>query len=655
MRWILRALSLAITLAVLAALTLALIPGKKLAELAAARIELMTGREVTLSGDVKTKLFPRLSVSTGPITIANADWAETAPMLTAEGLSVGVQVLPLFRGNLEIRNIEVLQPNIRLEVAKNGRRNWDLEGNSTAPEEQTTIENPVGAKTARNISVTRAEITGADVLYVNHATGLSEVFQRLDVSLQLPHAKEATLRASGLYKGALFDAATSVAEPMAFLDGKVSQVSLRADVDGSKLTYIGKAGLDGLVLEGVVEATSKDVPALMSKFGMAVDGLQGPVSVRGGATRTADGRMFLREGVIQVFGQEITGDFDLSMGKERPHLKGVIRAQDLDFTRAEREKTASVPSAPTSGGWSTDTIDASGLFAMDAEISLQAASIQLGKSMFGDSRVLLKLDNGRAVFDLRNLSTYGGALSGEFVANGRGGLSVGGDLRLTDVETGPMFDALAGNDRLDSTATASLKFLGVGNSVDALMKSLKGQGEIAIGKGALKGVDVVQMIRNLDLGYQGEGQRTVFESVTGSYVIEGGILRNQDLVLSANGVTAKGAGEINIGAQSLEYRLTPTAFTQADGGGAIAVPLMISGPWSNIKYGLDMDALLKQELAQENAALQAQVVAAREAAKAKAAKDLGIEQAEGESLEDAARRSFEDAAKNELLKLLGGN
>lgn len=657
MRWILRALSLGITLAILAALALALIPGKKLADIAAARIELLTGREVTLSGDVKTKLFPRLSVTTGPITISNADWAETAPMVTAEGLSIGVQVMPLFKGDLEIRNIEVLQPNIRLEVAQDGRRNWDLEGLTTSTSAQTNDTAPTAAKKARKISVNLAEITGGDVLYVNHATGQSEAFQKLDLRLKFPDSTEANLSASGLYKGALFDISTTLSEPMSFLNGKVSTVAVSADVDGTRLKYNGKAGLEGFVLEGAIEASSKTLPALLAKFGIAADGLEGPVSLRGKATRTADGRVFLREGALQALGQDITGDFDLSMGKERPFLKGVIRAQDLSFAQEAGGASASASGGAerAATGWSTDKIDASGLFALDAEVSLQAASIQLGNMMFGESRILAKVDNGRAVFDLRNLATYGGTLSGEFVANGRGGLSVGGDLRLTDVKTGPLLEALAGSDRLDSTATANLKFLGVGNSMDALMKSLKGQGAMAIGKGALKGVDVGQMIRKLDLGYQGEGQRTVFESVTGTYAIEAGTLQNQDLVLQANGVTAKGAGSVNIGGQSINYRLTPTALAAADGSGAIAVPLMITGPWSKIKFGLDMEAILNQELAQEKAALKEKAIAAREAAKAKAVKELGIEQAEGESLEDAARRSLEEAATKELLKLLGGN
>lgn len=267
----------------------------------------------------------------------------------------------------------------------------------------------------------------------------------------------------------------------------------------------------------------------------------------------------------------------------------------------------------------------------------------------------MKLNAGRAVFDLKKVKAYGGDLAGEFVVNGRGGLSVGGDLTMNGIQTDQLLGALVGFDRLVSPANIKVKFLGVGNNMDAIVKSLSGQGAINVQKGILKGVDVEQMIRTLDLGYQGKGQRTVFESINATFNIEKGVMSGNDLAFKANGLVAEGRGKTNLSQKMLVYRLTPTALVSQDGTGGIRVPLLIRGPWAKPRFSLDLEALVDQELSAEKAALEKQLKDAEKAAKAKAVKKLGVKQKKDESLEDAARRTLEESATKELLKLLGQN
>ena len=61
-----------------------------------------------------------------------------------------------------------------------------------------------------------------------------------------------------------------------------------------------------------------------------------------------------------------------------------------------------------------------------------------------------------------------------------------------------------------------------------------------------------------------------------------------------------------------------------------------------------MDAVLKQNLAQERKALE-------EDARKRLEQELGIEKQEGQSTEDAVRKKLEDEARKGLLNLLGNN
>ncbi len=215
------------------------------------------------------------------------------------------------------------------------------------------------------------------------------------------------------------------------------------------------------------------------------------------------------------------------------------------------------------------------------------------------------------------------------------------------------------------------------NSMDAIMKSLSGNGSLKLGQGEVLGLDLVGMLRNLDSSYRGEGQKTVFNSIGASFTIKDGVLRNDDLSFIAPLAKALGAGDIGIGSQTLKYRVNPVVLTAADGTGGISVPVLISGTWANPKFRPDLQALIDQNLADEKAALEAKIAAEKAAAEARlqakkaelearlaaekaqalqrAQEVLDVEIEEGETLEDAARRKVEEEAKRGLLNLLGGD
>jgi AsmA protein len=227
---------------------------------------------------------------------------------------------------------------------------------------------------------------------------------------------------------------------------------------------------------------------------------------------------------------------------------------------------------------------------------------------------------------------------------------------------------LGGYERLVGTGDMSVKFLGVGNSLDAIMNSLSGSGNLRFGKGEILGLDIAGMLRTLDASYVGAGQKTIFEAITASFTIDKGVLRNDDLAFKAPYVTATGAGSVGIGARVLDYRLRPTALAAVDGTGGVMVPLLITGPWAAPKFRLDLEGIAKERLQDEAKKLEERARAEAKAAEAraraqleqKAQEELGIVRQEGESLEDAAKRRAQEAVDAEAGKLLnrllgGGN
>jgi AsmA protein len=295
------------------------------------------------------------------------------------------------------------------------------------------------------------------------------------------------------------------------------------------------------------------------------------------------------------------------------------------------------------------------LGALDAAIALAAESVDLGGVKLGRTRASLTIDAVRAVIDLTEVVAYGGAVTGQIIVNARKGLSSRVNLTLAGLALEPLLSQLAGYDRLTGTGDLRFNLLGSGSTMAALMSSLEGEGNLAFRQGEVRGLDLAGMIRTLDAGFVGEGSKTVFDSVTGSFTVVGGVLSNGDLAIAAPLVTAQGAGTVDIGGRNLDYRLTPLSL----GGRAldpdVQVPVLISGPWAQPSVRLDLETLARRKFEEEAKELEER---ARAELAQKAQEELGIEMQEGESLEDLARRAAQQALEQEaaraLERILGG-
>lgn len=652
MRWIVRLLALIVVLALIAGAALLLIPSKKIAQLAERQFEAATGRAMTLSGDVRPTIWPRLGVRTGPVVIANAKWSKEGPMLAAKGLEIGIDPGSLFGGDIRISKVEVLQPRILLERAKDGHGNWEF-----TP--------PAGAKTAAPATGTAAKgggmqafsldkgiVSDGSVTWIDHATGQKIALSKIDATLAIPaFTGPAKLDMKAEANGKPMTLSGTLGAFANFMAGKVVPTDLKMGVGPSTLAFKGDIGTSPVAAQGTLDADLKDPAALAAILGASAPALpQGlgakEITAKGDVTLAPEGSMHLRGGKVTLDGNALSVAADVTFPKGRPKINAQIGAGALNLRGLTASSSGGGAAASSaSGGWSKAPIDASGLQAADAEIALTAGSIDLGMAKLGKTRALLTLNDGRAVADLREVQAYGGNVTGQVVVNGRGGLSTSADLAVKGVSMRPLLTDMAGYKRLDAQADLSLKLLASGNSEAALARSLAGSGKVSLGKGELQGLDLVGMLRTLNLNYVGEGAKTIFDSISASFVIDKGVLTNDDLAFKAPLLSATGKGSVDIGARTLNYTVTPTALTKADGTGGVKVPLNITGPWAKPKFGLDLNAIAGDKVGEAKKKLE-------DKAKAEVAKKLGIAPQDGQSNQDAVKKKLEDEAKKGLLNLL---
>ncbi|MDP1537293.1 MAG: AsmA family protein [Burkholderiales bacterium] len=292
------------------------------------------------------------------------------------------------------------------------------------------------------------------------------------------------------------------------------------------------------------------------------------------------------------------------------------------------------PAAPAPAAAAPEKpFDLSGLKALRANGSLRIGALQVNNLKAANVRADLKAGNGRIDVNPLAANLYQGTLQGAASVNAAPALPAFAlKASLAGIQVAPLLKDLANNETLEGRGTVVLDVTTHGNTVTALKRALHGTGSLRLVDGAVKGIDIAGAIRNAKarLGaLKGEQtqqadarQKTDFSELTATFNIANGIARNRDLSMKSPLLRVGGEGEINIGADTINYLVKASVVGTSKGQGGrdtddlrgITVPVRVSGPFKAPSYKLDFGAMIT----------------------------------------DTARQKVEDAVKERLLERLGG-
>lgn len=655
MRWMFRIAGALVIAAVIGVVALLMLPHDRIVGIATEQIEARTGRDLSVSGDVSLSFWPVLGVKTGPVTLGNAEWAGTEPMLTASGLSIGVSAVELLSGSVRVTGIVAEDPVLRLQSASDGRANWVFD--TVSADATATVSGDTGASqsTDRAIALDLLELRNGTLIY-SEADAAPVTLSGVDLELRWPDPDgPAALAATITPASAPIGINAEFTHPTALIDGAVSPVALQVKLPSGTMDFSGRANIAG-ELAGRLNLTSKDIGKSTSALGLSAIELPagwGPaVALNAEMTYTTDGRLSVREMRSELGENRLNGVVDVVLG-DVPQVTAKLSAGVLTFPAAADASSAGASSASGAApggagdGWSRDPIDASALGLVNGSIRLSAEGIQTPDLTVGQVQLRLEVDRSRGVLHLEDVAVFNGRLTGQLVANNRSGLSVGGALTAADIDIRQVQRDLLGMERVEGKAAGELEFLGVGQSVDAIMRSLSGKGGLRMGRGVILALDLDRLMR----GDAASGGTTVFDSLGASFTMREGNVFNDDLLLQLSNYRADGNGRIGLGARDIDYTFTPVALRARSGQG-ISLPIRIKGPWGAPRIWPDLEAAAK-------ANADAQLDEIEEEAKAKLqqklAEELDVQIEEGQDAEEVLKDRLEDEAKNQLLKLLGRN
>lgn len=590
-----------------------IVPMESLVAEGTAQVEQATGRKLTVGGEPELSIWPEVAIRMDKVAFANADGAPDANMASVEAVRIAVPVMPLLSGAVEVKEFVLVKPDIRLYVDKSGKPNWDF--GSGAGGGEAKPESGGGAsgglpEELKEFKLGDVRIEDGRIAYVDAQSGAQEVLEDVDLSVTLP-SLNGPLAAEGAltWKGDRLEIDMNMARPLAAMEAGTS--ALKAALKGAHLdvTFDGEADFaNGFALAGQAGVKTPSIKNLAAWAAepIPVEGdVLGPFEANG-ALAFGGGRIAFTGADIAIDAIRGKGDFALDTNGDVPAAKAKLALGALDlnpYLPAPAQGGGSGGDAGP-GTWSTDPIDLSGLKAVNADLDLTVESLLIQKIKIGASDLKATLQNGVLNMNLAKMALYGGSGTANVKVDGsKKTPSVAKSIKLTGIEALPLLTDAANFDELEGKGDLEMTVAAVGASQAAMVKSADGSGGFVFRDGAVKGFNLGAMVRKVESAFldssAGNKQQTDFSELKGTFKIKDGIVTNDDLFMLAPLFRVTGAGKSDMPNRTVDYRVEPKAVASTTGQGGktdlagITVPVLITGPWHDLKFAPDLSGALK--------------------------------------------------------------
>jgi AsmA protein len=522
-----------------------------------AEIEGAIGYRLTVSGPLSISAFPSLKLVAENVGVSRITDAGAVDLATAKELRFGLALLPLMEGTVQVTEIALIQPAIRMPDTDPKGQGAGSRGSNGA-----SIANAL-----QRLSIDKLRIEDGTVMLRGEGGAPGKRIEALTVEASLPSFKAPlSLEARANFNGQLIQMAGSVANFGAFLDGTAARVLLDVDAPSSfpqKLALSGTATYTGNIFE--------------------LDGL---------TARVGDTTL---HGVLSA---------DLS--SDVPQIKASLNGDSLNLD-ALLGASAKGPAASADGsaGWSEARIDFSGSKTVNAQLNLSVEQLTYRTIKAGPVDIRATMAGGKLKLELAKFKLYNGMGTGVLSVDATGNTPTQAfRFSLSNLDAYPFLSDAAGFDRIESKGAIAINLTTSGASQRAMVSALNGTASLEFTDGAIRGINVAKMVRNLASatlsGWQSaEAEKTDFASLGANFKIAKGNAVTSDLHLSGPLVRMAGAGTVDLPGRTLNFRVDPQVVASLKGqGGAqdlqgLGVPVAINGPWAKPAIYPDIAGILE--------------------------------------------------------------
>lgn len=579
-----------------------------------------TGRDLVIEGDLELSLFPWFAINIGKTSLSNAPGFGEEPFLGFDEARASVKVLPLIRRKgLEIGNIVLDSFQLNLQVAADGRNNWqdiaEQDSAEVGAESDAAAADEVSDGQDISLAISSVRISNAAIHYTDSLAGESYKLTNVNLTTgRVSSGDPIDIRSD-------FDFDLQPAD----LSGDVSiETSLvPSEEEGITLgdTEISVLGVDAtLSVAGEEPGARLQIDAFSLKSLMTRLNIEAPVTADPDALGKIifDGNVQVNDDAISVTGLELVVDDTTFNGKlsvarnEAGTISIDLAADSIDL---DRYMEPAAEASASSGNAVPVEIPANLIRALNVRGGLTAETAKLSGMTFDDVTLGLNAADGNMRLHPITAGFFDGKYDGDVRINASGSvpvLSVNETVR--DVSLESLARAMFEQENITGTINGSFRLSGRGESLAAIQRSLGGNISMELIDGTWEGTDLWYELRRARALYKQEPApepelpaRTRFSSVKATGPVTDGVFRNDDLFAQLPFMQLTGKGSVDFVAAEVDYRMTARILENPEFATDVTaeeldefteakIPLRITGSLADPTIAPDIEEMLKEEV-----------------------------------------------------------
>ena len=579
------------------------------------------GRPFVIKGPLKLSLFPWAGVAFSDLHLGSPPGYKEQDLLFVKSFDVRMKLLPLLSRDVQVQRFVIEGPKIALEKNKAGRGNWEGWGGPPQKDVPKTgappaSKGPMDGLPLKSLVIGEFAVRNGSVIYVDQSSGsrreVSELNLELkDVSLDRPirlllSAVVETLPVS--LDGQIGPVGPEPGKGTLPLDVSIKAFKeLTVNLKGHLQNATGDPQFD-LALAVEPFSPRKVFTALKAPFPVATAdpealgriGLRSKIQGNLHQLRLADGALDLDESKLTF--AATAKDY------AKPDLTFDLKLDKINLDRylpPPSEKSGEVKKDQPTASKTTDYLPLRTLI-VDGKARVGALTVKGMKMQ--DINVTVTGRNGVIQIDPLLATLYKGTLLAKAAADvrqdaPRSTLS----LQVKNVDAGPLLQDFLKKDFLEGTANIEASISAVGDVPERIKRSLNGKGQAVFSNGAIKGIDLAGMVRNVTAAFgqtqQGaEKPRTDFSELNAPFTITDGVANTPGTSLASPLLRVLATGKANLVDESLDLRVEPKVVGTLTGQGdakdrsGVTVPVLVKGTFSSPRFQPDLKGMLEKGL-----------------------------------------------------------
>ena len=580
------------------------------------------GRPFAIKGQLKLSLFPWAGVAFSDLYLGSPPGYKEKDFVFVKSFDVRMKLLPLLSKDIQVQRFVIEGPKIVLERDKTGRGNWEGWG---TPQEKgapkagapPASKGPLEGLPLKSLAVGEFAVRNGSVVYIDQSSGSRQEVSDLNLEL-----KDVSLdRPIRLVLSAVKDKMPVSVEGQigpAGTDLGKGKIPLDVSVKAFKELNVSLKGQ----LQDVMAGPQFDLALVVDPFSprkvFASLGAPFPVA-------TADPEALSRVGLKS----KIRGDMQrvnltdgvLDLDESKLNFSATAKdfskpdlTFDLNLDKINLDRYLPPPSEKSAGEAKKDKpaepkkTDYTPLRKLVLDGKVRVGMLTAKGMKIQDINLTVTGRNGVIQMDPLLANLYKGTLSAKAAVDVRQDTPRSNlTLQTKSVQAGPLLQDFLKKDILEGAANAEAAISMAGDDPERIKKSLNGKGQVVFANGAIKGIDLAGMVRNVTSSFgltqQGaEKPRTDFSELNAPFTITDGVVNTAGTSLVSPLLRILATGKANLVDESLDLRVEPKVVGTLKGQGdvkergGVTVPVLVKGTFSSPSFQPDLKGMLEKGL-----------------------------------------------------------